>query len=207
MSQYQLVVGSCMYSASKCGERAIEVSDISFSADNVFNDEQLVAAEDIILQQLDWKLAFPTILDFVLAYARTLGLEENSRTFWMMRYIADLALQTLVCLTFQPSLVAASVVALSLYGLQEGNVWPESLVRETGLQWHDLEECTVAISQQVEEINLTLPDLMIIGRRYRKTSRRQVGELAVPSISSFSTLTAYRARHLHQESHLIPANA
>jgi hypothetical protein len=199
MSQYQLVAGSCLYSASKCGGRAIAVSDISFSADNVFNDEQLVAAEDIILQQLDWKLAFPTILDFVLAYARTLGLEENSRTFWMMRYIADLALQTLVCLTFQPSLVAASVVALSLYGLQEGNVWPESLVRETGLQWHDLEECTVAISRELEEINLTLPDLMIVGRRYRQTSRRLVGVLAIPSISSFSTLTAYRARHLHQE--------
>jgi hypothetical protein len=83
-SHYQLLGGACLLIAAKCNPTSIGSSDISFCADNLFNVEQIGVMEDLILRDLDWKLAFPTALDFCKAYARLLSLDETSRTYEMM---------------------------------------------------------------------------------------------------------------------------
>ena len=204
MGHYQLLAGACLYIASKCDGRNIKCNDISFCADNVFNGKQIMGAEDIVLRQLKWKLAYPVVLDFVLAFVSAAGLQENSRLVWTMRYIAEQALQSPIYLSFKPSLIAASVFVLASICLQEQDLWPASLARQTGYGWEDLEACTVSLSRLVEDVRSTMPDLIIIERRYRKATRHQVAELSVPNITSFAAFSADRQRQLRQVSHLIP---
>jgi Cyclin, C-terminal domain len=157
-----------------------------------------MAAENMILSQLGWKLAVPVVLDFVLAYAKVLGLPENHEVLWMMRYIAELGLQTQIYLSYRPSMIAASVVALSCFCLPTEGVglWPVSLESESGYAWHILEDCTLALCRAIEEARATMPDLSMVFRRYRKPSRANVAGFAVPSIQSFATLTSFRERHV-----------
>jgi hypothetical protein len=68
MSHYQLLGGACLLIAEKCNPTAIGSYDISICADKVFNVEQIGVVEDLILRNLDWKLAFPTAFDFCVAY-------------------------------------------------------------------------------------------------------------------------------------------
>jgi hypothetical protein len=191
MDLYQLLTGSCLCIASKCDDRVINCSDISFSADNSFNPEQIEKVEGIILQQLDWKLAFPVILDFVMAYGHVLGLGNHSRSFWMMRYISELALQSPIYLNYKPSLIAASVVVLARFCLQERDLWPESLERESGYAWYDLEECIMALSRLLEDIRSSMPSLIMIERRYRQISRAMTANHWIPSVDSFASLTGW----------------
>ena len=155
-----------------------------------------MSVENAILCQLDWKLAFPVVLDFVLAYAKVLGVHENNQLAWMMRYFSELALQTPVYLAYLPSMIGASVVVLSSFCLGlEADPWPMSLEEASGYSWNDLEACTVALCRHLEDVRSTMPDLIMIARRYRKQDRANVAEIAIPSIRSFATLTAYRQSH------------
>lgn len=136
------------------------------------------------------------MLDFVLAYVKVLGIYENNQLVWMMRYVSELSLLSPVYLSYLPSMIGASVVVLSSYCLGlEADPWPLSLEEATGYSWNDLEACTVALCRHLEDVRSTMPDLIMIARRYRKQERANVAEIAIPPIRSFATLTAYRQSH------------
>jgi transcription initiation factor TFIIIB Brf1 subunit/transcription initiation factor TFIIB len=198
---YQLLVGACLLLASKCESSAspgISSSDISFSADNTFSSEDVLEKENVILSALRWKLAIPTIHDFVQLYIRKLGLERR-RVAWMMKYLAELALQSPIHESYLPSKVAACVVVLALYclGSENANVelWSREMEELTGWSWQSLESCLVTLSTLLHDVSTTLPQLSIISRRYRKVTRGSVANVHVPRISSFAALTVSREQH------------
>jgi hypothetical protein len=201
---YQLVAGACLLIASKCSKRSISSSDIAFCADNSFNVDEITGAEDFILQQLEWKLAFPTPLDFVKAYAQASGLADDSQVFLMMRYVVELALQSPIYLAHKPSMLAASVVVLARFCIQDSELWPEALERETNYSLDDLRDCTMELSGLLDNIRSTMPELIMISRRYRKPSRHCVADISIPSLSSFASLTAYHESHSRRQSNRIP---
>jgi hypothetical protein len=157
--------------------------------------EKIGVVEDLILRNLDWKLAFPTAFDFCIAYARLLSLDETSRTYQMMCYLSALALQSPIHLNYKQSMVAAAVLVLARFCLQEdGELWSEALERQTNYSLEEVCQWTVVLSRHLEDVRSTMPDLIMIQRRYRKASRQHVGEIAIPSVSSLATLTAYQER-------------
>ena len=113
-----------------------------------------------------------------------------------MRYIAELALQSPIYLSYKPSMIACSVVILASFCLRlEADPWPLVLEEASGYLWQDLELCTIALVRHLEDVHSTMPDLIMIARRYRKQDRSNVSEIAIPSIRSFATLRAYRERY------------
>jgi hypothetical protein len=201
MSQYQLVAGACLLIASKCNDVSIKGSDISYCADNSFNGAQVTATEEFVLEHLEWKLAFPTPLDFVNAYARTLGLDMDGSAFSMMiRYVVELALQSPIYLAYKSSIIAASAIVLARLCLPNDNLlWPQELQRETNYSLQDLRDCTMELSRMLDDVRSTMPELIMITRRYRKHPRWNVANVSIPSISSFAVLAAYQERQSRRD--------
>lgn len=164
----------------------ISKTDLAFCADNTFDHNDVLIAEEAILRGLDWRLSYPTILDFVELYICVLDLEERNR--FMLQYIAELALQCQVYLTYQPSLVASCVVALALYCHGTAELWPAVLEEATGYSWLDLEQCMLALSSDIHHIRSAMPELKIIMRRYRKAQNGRVALVQIPRITSFALM-------------------
>jgi len=190
----QLVVGTCLYIASKCDENELSKSDLVFSADNTFGLADVARAEKVILYELGWKLSYPTILDFVELMCDAIDLKESSKSRLMARYIAELALQSQVYLAYRPSLVASCVVALAIFCVGTTEPWPESLREATGYSWNDLEECMVALSSDIDHVRVTMPHLKIIARRYRKAQNGRVALIHIPRITTFAAMRTPRVQ-------------
>lgn len=170
--------------------------DIALCADNSFSEKDLMRVEEYILEQLKWKLAFPTTLDFIDVFCNALGLEEDNTSLQMMRYISELTLQSPIYLAYKPSVIAASCVVLARFSVQQedGDLWPEILANETNYSLTDLSDCTMDISRMLDHTRSRFPDLIIISRRYRTKTRGCVSKISIPSLPSFATITAYQER-------------
>lgn len=182
------MVGTCLYVACKCFETRLTKGDLVFSADNTIFPNDISIAEEVILHELNWKLSYPTILDFVEMFCDELEYEQESKPRRMARYISELALQSQVYLSFNPSLVASCVVALALIAVGSADAWPEALEQATGHLWNDLEQCMMALSFDIHHVRATMPELKIISRRYRKTQNGRVSLIHIPRITVFATL-------------------
>ena len=184
----QLIVGTCLYIACKCDEMEISKNDLALCADNIFDHNDVYIAEEIILHTLDWKLSYPTILDFLEPMSDLLELDEVSMPRLMAHYIAELALQCQVYLSYRSSLVASCVVALALFCTERRDPWPQVLVEATGYSWNDLEQCMLALTSDIQHLRSTMPELKIITRRYRKAQNGRVALIHIPRITVFSAL-------------------
>jgi hypothetical protein len=169
-----------------CDTAMISKTDLAFCADNTFDRNDVLIAEEAILRGLDWRLSYPTILDFVELYADVLDLEEHNR--FMPRYVAELALQCQIYLTYQPSLVASCVVALASFCVGTTELWPAVLEEATGYCWLDLEQCMLALSSDIHHVRSAMPELRIIMRRYRRAQNGRVALVQIPKITSFALM-------------------
>jgi hypothetical protein len=202
-SYYQLVAGSALFLASQCSrsKATLGVNDISFCADNSYTGDQIQGTANLILQTLEWKLAVPTPLDFVPAFLNldattttTTTTTTSSKSHWMIRQVVELALQTPIHLSYQPSMIAASAIVLARYCVQDPTVvelWPESLQRATEYSLMDLKSCCMELSGRLEEIRERVPNLIMIPRRYRAASRGSVADVPIPSLLSFDWIANY----------------
>lgn len=164
-------------------------------ADNSFVAYELIHTEEYVLKQLEWKLAFPTPHGFLEAFGRADGLDKQCKSRYGMRYISELALQSQIYLSYQPSMIAASSLVLARFCSQEDELWSEELQHLTNYSFQDLSECTVEMSRRLYDIRSNFPDLIMIERRYQKASKGFASLNSVPSLSSFATLTAYQQSH------------
>eukprot|EP00980_Cylindrotheca_fusiformis_P028209 scaffold22586_cov138-Cylindrotheca_fusiformis.AAC.29 len=191
---YQLIAGACLWIASK-SRKAITCKDICMSSDNSFAANDLVTIEEYVLKQLGWKLAFPTSLGFLEAYGCTLGLDKGCRTFHLMRYFSELALQSEIYLSYEPSMIAASALVLARFCAQDTELWSQELQDQTNYSLEDLSECTMEMSRSLEDVRSRFSNLIVVGRRYQKECKGNVSKISIPSIQSFVTLAAYQERH------------
>ena len=198
--------------AAKCESSVlpeITCTDVVFSADNTFGSQDMEAAEENLLSCLQWKLAIPTIFDFVELYSEILGIQNDQslssrRILCMMRYLSELVVQTTIHSSFLPSMVSSCIVVLSLFRLKDeanalgANLWPDQMVEITGYSWKSLEGCFNTMSPLLNDIFNTMPDLTIISRRYQKAIRENVASVHIPIITSFTELTTYREEQRRQ---------
>uniref|UniRef100_A0A7S4AAB1 Cyclin-F n=1 Tax=Pseudo-nitzschia australis TaxID=44445 RepID=A0A7S4AAB1_9STRA len=207
-SLFQLVTGACVSIASKCNKVYLTEKDISFCCDNKFPVASIVATEKLILNQLEWRLACPSSIDFITAFSKIFCIGRSTRLSdarmsCLYCYIAELSLAFDTSYIYPPSLIAASAMVLAHYSLRLDNtvtLWPKELAHATGFQLKDdLVECSVQLSKDAEKIRLsTVPRISsrldMIYRRYSKPCRRSVAEITIPVLTSTTILTAYEAR-------------
>lgn len=192
------MAGVCLGIASKCEGREINESDICFCADNTFEVSDVRKTEDTILLLLEWKLAFPTLLDFVKEYDELASSKSSGRETSMKQFLSELALQCPVSLIYRPSTLAACIVSLSAYltGIQP--IWPRELEEITGYKWFDLEDCMLELCDDLKWMETSMPELTMVHRRYHKHKRAWVAQgFSAPHISSFNTLTNQRNKRLN----------
>lgn len=165
--------------------------DLTFCADNVFGNNDVIIAEEAILRGLDWKLSYPTILEFVVVIADAMNLDDKPR--FMARYISELALQSQIYLSFRPSMIGSCVVALALHCVGIVDPWPSTMSDATGYSLQDLEECMLALGSDIHNVMSTLPDLKVIARKYRKAENGRVALIHLPRVTSITMFNNRRA--------------
>jgi hypothetical protein len=170
---------------------AMGAKDFIYCSDNLFTAQQLAATEDMVLVALDWKLARPTTVDFSQAFLVHSDLGRDKRELVMIQYLSELALQSQVHADFKSSLIAACIVMLARYCLQQDKpLWKESYDTITGYTFDEVCSGVVTLSDRLEEIRVLGPDLTVIDRRHRVVSNT----VAIPTITSPAVLMAYQAR-------------
>lgn len=196
-SRFQLVAGACLLIASKCNKVFVTEKDISFCCDNLFSVAHVMATEELILKQLEWKLACPSSIEFVIAFSTILGVEENSKIFCLYCYILELSLALDTSLRHPPSIIAASSMVLAHYCLRKNDMptlWPDELAHVTGFDLKDLVACSVQLSKDIDD-NIRF---VMIYRRYSKPCRHNAAEIPIPVLASTTILTAYEERLRHK---------
>lgn len=173
--------------------------DICYCSDNSFSPDQVEATEELILQHLEWKLAFPTSMDFLLSYARIMNIDENGRFFVMCSYVNELSLQTDSYFCYPPSVLGASSMVLGRYCLQDfspggSSLWPKELVEASALTLDAIMACTVQLSRDLADLRITMPDLTMIRRRHSKSSRHCVAEVDIHALPSSRVIAAFEER-------------
>jgi len=147
-------------------------SNLALCADNRFTESDVLDTEKLVLKTLEYKLAFPTILDFCWEFARQLPSLEG--TEWrMIRYASELALQTPAYVVYRPSLIAASIVVLSRRVVDHATqpLWPEALADATGYRLSHLQDCVNVLCRQMAHIRATMPHLIMISRIQHEMAR------------------------------------
>lgn len=193
--KFQLVASACMLIACKCNMHEMKEVDFIRCSDNTFALEYLQKMEELVLETLKWKLALPTILDFVFSYVQLLKVERESRELIMMQYISELALQSQLHRAYRPSLIAAAVVALSRYSLGESKpLWTDTMEATTEYSEAEVFSCTVGLCNAIDEIRQRIPDHHVIQRRYLQPEAKRIGAVSIPARTSTVDLIAYQRR-------------
>lgn len=183
--RHQLAVGACFVLASQLDpdSKGVSARDLTFSADNTFTIDDVVVCCLFVLENLKFGLAVPSISSFTHAYLSQ-NITDDGSTALMILFVAELALQTPLYLTYCPSLIAGCVVALAKHSLGQQPLWPLRLSLQTGYKWQDFKDCLIDLSRAIEHIRIFMPQLKMIVRKYRW----QVPSLTISRIVSFGSL-------------------
>eukprot|EP00299_Pterocystis_sp_00344_P008806 c3484_g1_i1.p1 GENE.c3484_g1_i1~~c3484_g1_i1.p1 ORF type:complete len:401 (-),score=59.02 c3484_g1_i1:219-1421(-) len=140
----QLVGVSALLIASKFED--IEPPNVSFLVmltDNTFTEQQVLEFETRILVELNFKVNGPTILTFLQRNQDAARLDDETKQ--LSHFIAELCLLNYEILRFRPSVIAASVIALSLHTQRYASVWSNTLAHYTLCSWSELVDCMALI--------------------------------------------------------------
>lgn len=75
---FQLLGATCLHIASKCEDVSyIGVEDLVICADKVYKAEHVLKLEEKVLTTLDFRLAVPTVIDFLNSFAERLMYDEE----------------------------------------------------------------------------------------------------------------------------------
>ena len=168
------------------------------AADNVFNETELCTEAYILLPMLDYKLASPTLLDYLYAFRNVPGLVLHDKEWEMWCYVSELALRCHAASVFWHYSLAMACVILARFALQVDDVlWPSVLETELyamKITDETAQKCTVTLMRQCQEIAETCPEFVTVQRRYSKASRKKVADIALPNLTSFEPLLSYHRR-------------
>jgi hypothetical protein len=186
-----LLAATCLHIASKIEDNeAITVKELHYCADRTYDVVDIVNLEERVLEEIGWNVTPTTINDFHSTYLDCLAKDTNDESFWLSRYLSEIALQSQLHLKYSPSIIAASVVVLSRYSsLYRNNSLPPELERLTGYTMKDLGECIIDLSKYHCSIN---SELKIIPIRYKKARR---GALHMSNIQKVQVVSDLEKMH------------
>lgn len=167
----------------------MKAADFRYCSDNLFTVQELGDAEEMVLCMLQWRLAQPTILDFLHAFSVHSDIGHDKREGHLIAYLADLALQSQIHVDLKASQIAACVAVLARFCLAvpENPLWKDDYVAITGYSFDEVCEGTVILSRRLDEVRTVAPNLRVIERRHRQS-------VTIPLIATSSVLKSYQAR-------------
>lgn len=188
-SELQLIAATCLYIASKCNDDVpIRIDDLPFCADKIFVTTDILHLEEGILRETECNLIVPTLYDVVLSYLEHLKKDAKSKIFWLSMYISELALQCTELKQFSLPTIAAAIVTISLYSLEEWTEYAQDLFNITHLDFSQIIACYIDLSFWLQ-LQANFPFLKIIKRRYSKDSRMRVASTHLILLSSAQLMT------------------
>ncbi|XP_010673071.2 G2/mitotic-specific cyclin S13-7 isoform X2 [Beta vulgaris subsp. vulgaris] len=138
--ELQLVGLGAMLIACKYEEIwAPEVNDFVAISDKAYSNDQVLKMEKAILGKLEWYITVPTPCVFLSRYIKASGHDNEMEN--LVNFLAELALMHYGCISFCPSMVAASAVYVARHTLFKTPVWTETLESHTGFSESQLIEC------------------------------------------------------------------
>lgn len=180
----QLIAATCLYIASKCNDDVpLSIEDLPFCADKIFVTKDILHLEGRILRDIEWNLVVPTLYDFVLSYLNHLNKYVDSALFWLSMYISELALQCTELHQFSLPTIAAAIIIIALYSLEEWTGCSKDLINIANLEFNQIIPCYLALSSWLQS-RQTFPFLKIIDRRYSKDSRMNVASVHLILLTS-----------------------
>ncbi|KAJ1492833.1 hypothetical protein T484DRAFT_1880252 [Baffinella frigidus] len=155
---YQLVATACIFVAAKFEEQPNNVPTLSvFAKANIAGLEkkqQLIEAERVLLESLQWNALSATHLHFshcyinkgVLCKTDTIDSKPASKQdlrviHKYIEFLAKLCLQDYPLLKYEQALVSAAAVAVARGACRIDNVWPAELAAMVGYSKEDIQPC------------------------------------------------------------------
>lgn len=188
--QYSLLAATCLHMASKIESSShIGLKDIVFCSDNTFQPAEVATMEENILDALRWVLSCPPLLsDYINLYIDSIELLRRSPVLqWLTKYYAELCLQSLSFHSYSPSQIAACVVTIVLFCVDEcPATWPEDLQTLSGYDWEEIRKCTISLYTDIDTMNNSnARKNSSIVNRYGKRERLSVSNIKFPPLRQF----------------------
>lgn len=145
----QLVAVASLLVASKFEDQwAPLIRDLVYVGSRSFTAAEVKSMERTVLNTLQFEISVPTIYPFLMRAAKAANF-ENTHSH-LPSYIAEVALHSYALLKYPPSIIAASVVAVSLRMTK--NTWSSACASTTGCQEAALIPCMQEINALLKEI-------------------------------------------------------
>lgn len=150
--ELQLIGCAALWTASKIEEiYSPEVQDFVLISDRAFRRTDLIAMEGHLLNELDFKLTFPTHWVFLTRWARVANADKKQRL--LAEYCVERTLQEHSFLRYKPSLIASAAMLVAMEAVptsdfQRDHAWTPVLEKHSSYTEGDLQECV----QEMREI-------------------------------------------------------
>lgn len=146
-SKLQLVGVTSMLIASKYEEMyAPEVSDFVYITDNAYTRTDIRQMETLILKTLDFRLGKPLCLHFLRRNSKAGQVDGNTHT--LAKYLMELTVIEYDMVHYNPSLIAAAALCLSIKLLSNGD-WTDTLSYYSTYTLEDLSDTMKKIAKLV----------------------------------------------------------
>ena len=137
-NKLQLVGVTAMLISCKYEEiYAPEVRDFVYITDKAYTKEEILAMENEMLAALEYNITVPSAFRYLEIYNYFLKLDESS--FMFCRYLLELFLVDYKMLKFNPSLLAASTLFITIKITKKGEI--EKIIELTNYAEEKFKEC------------------------------------------------------------------
>ena len=141
-----LVSVAALLIASKFEETyAPTLSDLHVLSENMFNDQQILDMERILLTKIDFNLCIPSPLHFLRRFSK--AARSDSATHTLAKYICELSLLHSEMIQFLPSEVAAASVFVARKMKDVSPLWNSNLRHYTRLDEDKLVTCARLLNE------------------------------------------------------------
>jgi len=143
----QLVGTASMFIAAKYEEiYPPDVAEFVYITDDTYTRNQVLKMESVILKLLEFKVAMPTINWFTERFMDALDMSDKAKSLAFM--LTELSLiEVEGFLQYQPSLIAASAVALAKLTVGDSEFLPSTLCEVSKYSLGDLAPCMRSLHQ------------------------------------------------------------
>ncbi|XP_010421392.1 PREDICTED: cyclin-A2-1 [Camelina sativa] len=179
----QLLGVTCMLIASKYEEiMAPRLEEFCFITDNTYTRLEVLSMEVQVLNFLHFRLSVPTTKTFLRRFIVAAQASDKVPFIemeFLASYFAELTLVEYTFLRFQPSLIAASVVFLARWTLDQSNhPWNPTLQHYTRYEASALK--TTVIAMEDLQLNTSGSTLIAIRTKYNQQKFKSVATLTSP---------------------------
>jgi hypothetical protein len=171
-NKLQLVGVTAMLIACKYEEiYAPEIRDFVYITDKAYTKEEILAMENDILAQLEYNITVPSAFRYLEFFNYNLKIDDNG--FMFCRYLLELFLIDYKMIRYNPSLLAAASIYITLKITKKSDY--EKLYQVTGYTEDRLRECAkdiCIILDSVEKISL-----QAVRKKYSLTKYLEVAKI------------------------------